>query len=107
MDVASVDESGDDDEATVLNDATTRDRAEATAEVSAMGTTHNDRARHRVAEEQAVMGGAGMDEDAVQGFEVTDPSGRLVQQRFFEFLGTWYVYRGTATHECFLVSPAT
>jgi hypothetical protein len=43
---------------------------------------------HRRPAEEAQMGAAAVTDDGVAGFEVTDESGLLVQQRFLQFLGT-------------------
>lgn len=83
----SLDGGGDEVPLTTGNNQ--RERAEAQAEVAAMdGTARNNNNANRAAQE-AVMGvvandGAG----GAEGFEVTDESGRLVQQRFVTFLGT-------------------
>jgi len=62
------------------------EQAEAAAEVAAMEGTansahHNNNNANRIAEEAVLGAGAA-------GFEETDESGKLVQERFVQFLGT-------------------
>ena len=73
-----------DDDAPAPPPVTAQEQAESMAEVNVMANNSNDNRANRVAEE-AVLGAGN---DAVPGFEVTDESGLLVQQRFVEFLGS-------------------
>lgn len=87
-------DSDDDDDRSLPRDTTTtHEAAVAAAEVEAMdgtGRTNNNAQRAQA----AVMGVNPTDDaDDVQGFAVTDESGRLVQQRFYTFLSTLYVTR--------------